>query len=227
MSESVESILDRVQRNTIAVRHTLIGKGWFTALEAMELGASLHKGKRKDGKTPEFFHQIEIAGFLLTIADMLLYPEDTIAVSFLHDAPEDYDIGFEELESKFNGRIARATKLITKTHRGKKVLPEVYFSEMVDDAISSVVKGVDRIHNQGSMLGVFPRAKQDLYVDETTNLILPMLKNARKKHFRQYNAYMNIMFVLKGQLSMIAAMHAALDKEEEHAALDKEEEHGA
>lgn len=189
------------------------GKGWYTALEAMEFAGNFHKGKRKDGITPEFFHQIEIAGFLMTLSDSLMYPQETVAVSFLHDCPEDYDIGFEELEVKFGSKVARSTKLVTKTHRGKKILPEVLFQEMADDPISSMVKAVDRIHNQGSMLEVFARSKQDAYVEETTNFILPMLKAARKKHFKQYNAYMNVMFVLKGQLSMIRAIHSALDKE--------------
>lgn len=213
MKDPAESIIDRVQRNTIAVRHTLIGKGWYTALEAMEFAGTFHKGKRKDGITPEFFHQIEIAGFLLTLSDSLLFPQETIAVSFLHDCPEDYDVGFEELEVKFGSKISRSTKCVTKTHRGAKSVPEILFGEMANDPIASVVKGVDRIHNQGSMLGVFSREKQGLYLEETDTLILPMLKAARKKHFRQYNAYMNIMFMLKGQCNMIRSIHDALDKE--------------
>lgn len=218
MDESAESILDRYQRRTIAIRHTLLGKNWFNALGAMEFALGFHKGTRKDKITPEFFHQVEIAGFLLTLADSLCYPEDTIAVSFLHDCPEDYDVSFEEIESKFGHRVAMSTKLLTKTHRGRKIEPAAYFANMIDDPIASVNKGVDRINNQSTIVGVFSREKQDAYVVETSEYILPMLKAARKCCPRQFNAYRNIMFVLNSQLDMIRAVHAALDstKEMEH-----------
>jgi (p)ppGpp synthase/HD superfamily hydrolase len=213
--ESAEVILDRYQRHTIAVRHTLLGKGWFTALEAMEFALGFHKGTRKDKITPEFYHQIEIAGYLLTLSSGLMFPEETIAVSFLHDCPEDYDVGFKELDSRFSTRISRATELVTKTHRGRKIDPEVYFLDMEDDPISSVVKGSDRIHNQSTIVPVFSRDKQDGYLEETTNRILPMLKSARKKHPRQYDVYRNIMFVLRSQVDLIRAVHTAQDAAKE------------
>lgn len=214
--ESAETILDRYQRHTIAVRHTLLGKEWFTALEAMEFASGFHKGTRKDKITPEFYHQIEIAGFLLTLSSGLIFPEETIAVSFLHDCPEDYDVGFKELDSRFGTRISRATELVTKTHRGRKITPESYFVAMADDPIASVVKGADRINNQSTIVPVFSREKQDLYLDETAGWILPMLKTARKKHPRQYDVYRNIMFVLKSQVDLICAVHAAQDARENH-----------
>jgi len=209
--ESTETILDRYQRHTIAVRHTLLGKGWYIALEAMEFALNFHKGTRKDKITPEFYHQIEIAGFLLTLSSGLMFPEDTIAVSFLHDCPEDYDVGFKELDSRFGTRISRATELVTKTHRGRKLDPTTYFIAMEDDPIASVVKGSDRINNQSTIVPIFSREKQNIYLDETNGWILPMLKAARKKHPRQYDVYRNIMFVLRSQVDLICAVHAAQD----------------
>jgi (p)ppGpp synthase/HD superfamily hydrolase len=209
--ESKEIILDKCQRHTIAIRHTLLGKGWMTALEAMEFASNLHKGSRKDKITPEFYHQIEIAGFLMTLADGLILPEDTIATAFLHDVSEDYDVGFEELGAKFGSRITNAVNALTKKHRGKKVSPEVYFENIQFSPIASIVKGADRINNQSSIVGIFSRDKQNAYVVETEQFILPMLKSARKMHPKQYNAYLNVMFVLKSQLDMICAVHAAMD----------------
>lgn len=211
MDDSIEIIINRYQRNLIAIRHMLLGKGWYTALEAMEFALKFHQGKRKDNITPEFYHQVVIAGFLFTLSDGLLYPEETIAVAFLHDCPEDYDIGFEEIESRFGSKIARATKLLTKTHRGRNLSPEAYFSSMAEDPIASVVKGTDRIHNQSTIVGVFSREKQNIYITETNEYIIPMLKVARKNCPKQYNAYRNIMFVLRSQIDMICAVHAALD----------------
>lgn len=209
-------ILDRCQRHTIAIRHTLLGKGWYNALAAMEFAIGFHQGTRKDKVTPEFFHQIEIAGFLLTLSDGLLFPEETIAVAFLHDCPEDYDVGFEEIDSRFGSRVTKSTKLVTKTHRGRKITPEAYFNDMSEDPIASVVKGVDRINNQSTIVGVFSPDKQKAYVMETTGYIIPMLKIARKRCPRQFNIYQNIIFVLRSQLDMICAMHSAHDSVKEN-----------
>lgn len=213
--ESAETIINRFQRHLIAVRHTLLGKRWFTALAAMEFAHGFHRGTRKDGVTPEFYHQVEIAGFLLTICDSLLFPEETIAAAFLHDCPEDYDVGFEEIESKFGGIITKATKLLTKTHRGRKADIGTYFSDMIDNPIASVVKGADRINNQSTIVPVFSRDRRNSYILETNEYILPMLKSARKKYPYQYNAYLNIMFMLRSQVDMISKVHAALDSVKE------------
>lgn len=44
------------QKRLVSLRYWLIGRRYFTALEAMEFAAAHHTGFRKDGKTPEF-HQ--------------------------------------------------------------------------------------------------------------------------------------------------------------------------
>ena len=212
--ESAEIILEKYKKHTIAIRHTLLGRGWYSALNAMEFAMEFHKGTRKDKVTPEFYHQIEVAGFLLTLSDGLLYPDDVIAVSFLHDCPEDYDVGFDELDIKFGVRISSSVKNLTKIHRGQKVDPNTYFHNMINDPIASVVKGSERIDNQRTIVGVFSRAKQDAYILETNTQIIPMLKLARKACPKQYNAYRNIMFVLRSQVNMISAVHTALDLKE-------------
>lgn len=209
-------IIDRCQRHTIAVRHTLLGKNWYSALEAMEFAQGFHQGTRKDKITPEFFHQIEIAGFLLTLSNALSFPEETVTTSFLHDCPEDYDVGFEEIESRFGSKVSHATKLLTKTHRGHKRNPETYFEDMANDPIASVVKGTDRINNQSTIVGVFSRDKQNSYVEETTQYIIPMLKSGRKKYPQQFNVYQNILFVLRSQLNMICAIHSVQDSMKEN-----------
>ena len=165
------STIEDFQKHFIAVKYHLLGKKWYNALTAMEFAFTFHKGTRKDNVTPEFFHQVEVAGFLLTLSDGLLHPEDTITTSFLHDCPEDYDVGFQELESKFGSRVAKSTKKLTKVHRGSKINVDTYFNDMIEDPISSVVKGSDRIHNQSSIVGVFSREKQKNYIHNSTMYI--------------------------------------------------------
>jgi (p)ppGpp synthase/HD superfamily hydrolase len=193
----------------VALRYWLLGAGFHQGLKALEFGASQHTGLRKDGITPEFEHQLRIALFLKTLLKDLEYPEETLAASLLHDTPEDKDVGFEEINSKFGSRISNAVVLLTKKYRGDKTPPEVYYKNLSKDPIASVVKGADRINNIQSMVGVFTLEKQKQYIEETKTLVLPMLKEARRTFTRQEAVYENIKFVLKSQLELIVAMHAA------------------
>ena len=135
-----------MNKKIVTLRYWLLGRGYHVALAALEFAAKFHTGTRKDGHTPEFDHQVTIALYIRTIADLLDYPEETLAAVFLHDVCEDHDVGFDEIEAKFGRRIRDAVIRLTKVHRGVKVPPEVYFSKMAEDAIASVVKGADRMH---------------------------------------------------------------------------------
>jgi (p)ppGpp synthase/HD superfamily hydrolase len=199
------------QKKTIALRHFFLGKSWHKALAAMELAQEFHTGKRKDGVTPEFEHQLGIASYLLTMEKNLVFPELTIAVSFLHDVSEDYNLGFEELEKRFGNEVSAAVKLLTKKYRGNKIPTETYFSELVNCPIASVIKGADRINNQQTIF-VFKPEKQKEYLEETQKLIVSMLKLARHKFTEQFQVYHNILFILRGQMEFIQKL---IEKEEQ------------
>lgn len=193
------------QKKTIALRHFFLGKGWHKALAAMELAQEFHVGKRKDGLTPEFEHQLGIASYLLTIEKGLIFPELTVAVAFLHDISEDYNLGFEELEKRFGKEVSAAVKLLTKKYRGTKTPPETYFSELGNCPISSLIKGADRINNQQTIF-VYKPEKQKEYLEETEKYIIPMLKAARHKFTEQFPAYHNILFILRSQTEFITKL---------------------
>lgn len=194
--------LSHHQKKTIALRHYLLGKEWHKALAAMELAKQFHSGKRKDGITPEFEHQLGIASYLLTLEKNLVNPELIITCAFLHDISEDYNLGFEELDKRFGKEVANSVKLLTKKYRGTKTPPETYFSELANCYISSIIKGADRINNQQTIF-VFSKEKQKEYLEETENYIIPMLKSARHKFTEQFAAYHNILFVLRSQVDFI------------------------
>lgn len=199
------------QKSFISVRYWLQGRAWHTALEALEFAHAFHLGKRKDGVTPEFQHQLSIVYFVRTLENHLMFPEETIAACCLHDTPEDADIGFEEVSAKFGSKISDAVKLLTKKHRGYKKPTDVYYREIADCEIASVVKGADRVNNIQTMIGVFTLAKQEEYIRETADYVLPMLKAARRKHTRQEPAYENIKIMLQNQIALIQAVHQAQD----------------
>ena len=202
--------MDKFLQQLSIMRGFLNGRKFFLAAEALQYAYELHNGFRKDGTTPEFSHQIEIGFYLLTLSSDLIYPEETLAAVFLHDVIEDFDIPCFELEKKFGRQLSDACWcLAKKTPRLKKPI-ETYFKEMVSDPIASVVKGADRIHNYGTMFGVFTIEKQKKYIEEGELFFIPMLKKARKQFPKQEPIYRNEIMFLKSQINMIKNIHFAM-----------------
>lgn len=196
--------MERYEKLKLSLRYFLIGKQYFRAADALEFAAAYHTGTRKDGVTPEFQHQIEIAHYLRTLIPSLMYPEEVIATSFLHDVTEDYDVPNLMIRERFGDRIADAVYRLDKT--GK--VAHLYFGGLAECPVSSIVKGGDRSHNLQTMVGVFNRDKQRHYCKEVTDHFLPMLKQARRTFISQEAAYENIKHVLESQCELIEAIHA-------------------
>lgn len=199
--------MTQFEKKLLTLRQQLIGARYFNALAALEFAMKYHTGTRKDGVTPEFQHQVEIALYALTLPD-LRHREEIIATIMLHDTREDYHITAHEIiqlfdNSEFATQVSRAVENMTKEWRGIKKNEKELFSLMGDDPIASVAKGCDRIHNINSMPKVFTKEKQQIYVNEVKELFLPMLKKARKNFAYQHSAYMNIQFVLQTQIDLI------------------------
>lgn len=200
---------ERYTKKLLTLRSNLTGARYFNALSALEFALRYHTGTRKDGVTPEFQHQVEIALYVLTLPD-LQHREEAIATIFLHDVREDYGVSDGEIQELFNdlafaGRVAHAVDCMTKEFRGVKRDEVEVFQAISQDAIASIAKGADRVHNLNSMLGVFTVKKQREYVDEVVVHFLPMLKRARRLFPHQVLAYENIKFVLETQIAMIRA----------------------
>ena len=199
--------ISAIAKREISLRYFLQGAEYFTALEAMEFAQRYHTGVRKDGVTPEFDHQISIAHFVRTLRHQLVQPELTLCVVMLHDVREDYGVSDEEIRERFGDPVARAVDAMTKTFRGQVRPEQLVFEQIAADAMASVAKGADRIHNLNSMVGVFSKDKQLSYVAESEEYFLPMLKKARRLHVRQEAAYENIKHMLRSQVALIKAMH--------------------
>ncbi len=202
-------MVDAYTKQFIAMRFWLLGRDYFAALDALEYAAKLHTGTRKDGKTQEYFHQLSIGRYVKSIAPSLEYPEETLATVFLHDVCEDYDVSFEEIESRFGLDVCQAVKLMTKKFRGYRKPDPEYYREIGQNKIASVTKGADRIHNIQTMVGVFTYEKQKEYIEETETYILPMLKVTRRIFPKQEPAYENIRHILVSQIELLRAVHQA------------------
>jgi len=193
----------------ISLRYFCLGKEWYKAVEALEYAATLHSGTRKDGITPEFQHQLQMAHYVRTLIPSLIYPEETIIAVILHDTPEDKEnedqnASSAAIERRFGPRVAKATDLANK-HRWASKTKQ--FEELAKDAIGSVVKGSDRSNNLGSMQGVFTDEKQKRYIEETIELFLPMLKAARRHFPQQEPIYENEKHLLLSQIDLLKHLH--------------------
>jgi (p)ppGpp synthase/HD superfamily hydrolase len=203
--QRAEKALAAFEKRKLALKFYLLGRNYYKALEAFNFAEQHHTGLRKDGVTPEFQHQIDIALYLTTLKDVQ-DEETTLAAALLHDVMEDYAVSHEEMERRFGLRLTEIVWRLTKKYKGvEKDLP-AYFEEISNDPVASLVKGADRIHNVQSMVGVFTVEHQKHYVDEVKTYFLPMLKRAKKSFPRQSPAYFNIEHLLKSQLRFLEAL---------------------
>ena len=194
--------MDRHDKLRIAIKYWLHGKGYSNAVRAMEIAAEHHVGIRKDKKTPEFHHQVCIASYVRTLPT-LMHTEDTLCTAFLHDLVEDYDVDLGRIEAKFGKVVRESVSLMSKKINGYTADPKTYYMNMRNSPIASIVKGADRMHNFQTMPGVFSPDKQQQYINECSEYILPMLKAAKKSFPEQEPAYESIKHVLLSQIGLL------------------------
>lgn len=199
------------EKITQAMRYWLAGRGYYDTLAAMNEAMRYHDGMRKDGRTPEFEHQLAQAHYARTLESLLTYPEETLRTIFLHDTPEDYDMELSHVEDRYGKRTRSGTWSMTKIFKGKKKTPEEYYGELAEDEVGSICKGLDRHHNLLTMIGVFDTEKQHRYIKETRDYIIPMLEKARVKFPKQEPVYNDVIKLLKVQIDLTELI---LDTEE-------------
>jgi guanosine-3',5'-bis(diphosphate) 3'-pyrophosphohydrolase len=177
------------------LHYWLLGRKYYKALEALKFARDRHIGLRKDQVTPEFGHQLVMAHFAMTIIDLLMFPEETMIVLILHDIVEDHGVSIDQIREKWGSLVADAVKLISKEIDGIKLENLAYYLGMVANAISSIVKGIDRMHNLDTMTP-FTQEKREEYIRETLEFVLPMIDEAMGNFPQQEMAYRNVKHTL-------------------------------
>lgn len=203
--------ISRYQKLSITLESYLKGKGYHKALEAFDFAKKNHPGFRKDGITPNFQHQIEIALFITTLKEVQ-FEEATIIAGLLHDVREDANIDHEEIKKRFGEQVADAVEKLTKEFKHIKKDTQFYFDQIATCPIASLVKLADRIHNVSTMVGVFTIPKQEDYVYEIKQYFFPLLKKARGNFPEQKMSYHSMQTFLK---TMNKTVEAVLDAEHE------------
>ena len=179
----------RYQKHLISLRAWLHGSGMHEALRALEFARPLHDGLRKDGVTPEFAHQVFMMNFARSFDPVLLHPDATLAVLALHDVVEDKNVSILEIQAEFGDQITRPVFLMTAPEGETPAEKADRFRAMAECPIASVGKAIDRVHNVVSMVGVFTPEKVARYIAESEELILPMMKAARRRFPKQIPVY--------------------------------------
>jgi (p)ppGpp synthase/HD superfamily hydrolase len=207
---SLDNKSNKFSKLYIALKFRLIGLHYYNALRALELAKAIHDGLRKDGNTPEFQHQIEIALYIFTLKNVTNL-EGAIICALLHDTEEDYPLKITDSDLRKFGHEEYASIKKLNKHAASSI--EEYFSVLALDKNGSLVKGIDRINNVQSMSrGKFTIEKQKKYLLEVSNYFLPMLKKARKSFPEQVDAYYNIENMLKSQSELIQLFIDASEK---------------
>ncbi|MFZ3583383.1 HD domain-containing protein [Loktanella sp. DJP18] len=182
-----------------SLRASLARNNMHLALSAMAFAEKYHTGRRKDG-SHEFSHQVEMAGMILA-SPHSSEREDVLAVSFLHDVPEDYGVSDQEISSRFGAVISHRVALLDKTRNP--------FARIATDPISAIVKGYDRRHNLSTMRGAFSDCKQSEYRFETASKVLPMLLYALRRHPRYKTEISHVIAGIDRLLSPASALALA------------------
>jgi (p)ppGpp synthase/HD superfamily hydrolase len=189
------------EKQKMAIRYWMLGKGYYMAVKAMDIAENHHTGKRKDGNH-EFSHQVSQANFARTLVSTFDNPEVVLAVIFLHDTIEDYGESYQRISSECGKEVADAVLIMSKVVNGHKIGNVEYYRMLSESPAASLAKGFDRLHNLMTMLGGFKPEKQVRYIKETMEFVVPMLKQARRKFPTQEAAYENIKFVMTNQVIM-------------------------
>lgn len=174
------------------------GAGFTRGLKALGMAERYHVGLRKDGKTPELNHQINICLSITQLKGLTPFLEQRLLVAaLLHDVREDYMVPHEEIVEKFGEEAGQDVEALTKKFGDVHKNKDDYISTLSQLLVPSLAKGVDRNDNLESMVGVFKIAKMEQYADEAEKLFLPMLKKASKLYPEYALTYQSIIERMK------------------------------
>lgn len=214
--------MDDYKKLFVSLRYYLLGREFYMAADALQFAAQYHTGTRKDGKTPEFQHQLEATHYLRTLLPSFMFQEETVAAMILHDVPEDYGVPHADISNRFGSLVGQAVYLMDKNGKTQGAM----LKSIGENPIASLCKGADRCHNMQTMVGVFTLEKRLKYMAEAREQFLPMLKSARRLFPKQEAAYENIKHVMTSQLELLEVINNA-DQHQRQAASDRSEPAGS
>ena len=124
--------------------------------KAFDLAVDAHKEQRRKSGEAYIFHPIAVAKI---VASEIGLGASSIAAALMHDVVEDTDITVEDIEKKFNSKIAQLVEGLTKISQVQKdmnvSIQAENFRKMLltlnDDVRVILIKLADRLHNMQTM----------------------------------------------------------------------------
>ena len=170
--------------------------------KALLLMKQYHEGQVRKGKdkVPYIAHPLLIACHALALG---LKDDDLLAAALLHDVVEDCGVTADMLD--VNDRVREAVQLVSFEQREGESRQDAkirYYGNIKDNKRAAMVKLLDRCNNVSHMASGFNKAKIADYIDETEELVFPLLDHVK----RTYPEYYNAVFLLKYQ--MLSVMEA-------------------
>ncbi len=184
MSETTEISVGRqfsAQKMYVFLKGALTGAGGAEAVRALVYMRDHHAGQfRKDGQ-PYEIHPLMMACYAVSLESKYI---TSVVVSgiLLHDVPEELGMPVDELP--FSDGVKRAVKYVTLTRfkdETKFEHKKRYMNELLECRESVIIKAIDRMFNLMTMSAVFPPDKVRKNVVETDMLLLPVLREAKRK----------------------------------------------
>lgn len=226
---SVDQLLNHVPIATIGAAHTkekmfdeikmytyLKGyancKGLLETQKALVFAREKHKHQSRKEGTPYIIHPLTMACNALALG---INDDNTIATILLHDVCEDCEVEASELP--MNETIKNAVKAITfsiQEGESKERAKKRYFHTIINSREATIAKIIDRCHNVSSMARVFSKKKLRLYIGETKEYVLPLIREAKNR----YPDMADNFFILKYHIcSVINSIEAVMDIYEEES----------
>lgn len=200
------------ERKRTALKGYCLGRDYVDVLRAITFAEEYHVGVRKDGVTPEFQHQIEIALHATTLKGLSNEDESILLqMIMLHDVVEDYNVSLMEIEQRFGPVVAKGVEALSKVINGRKKDMDTYMRDLALNPLAALAKGCDRVHNVQSMRGVFNYEKQKKYAQEVREHFFPMLRRVRDVEPKYRQAINNIKSMLENQVQWVEYLHESLD----------------
>jgi guanosine-3',5'-bis(diphosphate) 3'-pyrophosphohydrolase len=146
--------------------------------KAFDLAVEAHKDVRRKSGEAYIFHPIAVAKI---VASQIGLGASSIAAALMHDVVEDTDITVDDIEKKFNSKIAQLVEGLTKISQVQKdmniSLQAENFRKMLltlnDDVRVILIKLADRLHNMQTMDSMDDH-KQMKIASETLYIYAPL-----------------------------------------------------
>lgn len=179
------------------LRGFLVGAQMEESLKALSYARQKHSGQvRKDGK-PYIVHPLSMACYAVALG---IRDDNILSTILLHDVVEDCEVELQSLP--FNETIKRGIKYMTVVKyedEDKNTTKKRYFTEMINSKEAVICKAIDRYNNLSDMVGVLSDEAIIKNINETDELLLPLLKKAKEK----WAELSDILFVLRTNIRSV------------------------